>query len=994
MDTKIDLRKLICFILLVVFTWNTVEAGISVVGSDGMRFTGADGVDFIGTNGLRFTGADGFINTEVNGLRFTGADGIRFTGADGTRFTGADGITYIGSNGARFTGADGIDLTKVDGMRFTGADGFRFTGADGTTYEANSIVVRRASGVSLLAPAGISLIGTNGLRFTGADGDAVSADGLRFTGADTIRFTGADSLTGFGPDGVLFELIGPAGFSITGLDGMRFTGADTVFTVIDGLRFTGADGIELIGPDGLLNQAFSGLQSVDPELALLLNQVTDDSGINAVVVFHQYPTDTDLNNLRQIGILGGTRFRVLPMIYVTATREQLMAISQLANVRSIYGNRTLKFDSDPYFKPTQVSRVPADSDLRTGNNNLPVTGKNVTVAVLDTGVNALHHDLSGKVIQNVKLLDLQSLPLGFNYPLPIENFPNTDLLSGHGTFVSGIIAGSGSRSNGKYNGVAPGAKILGLSAGDVNLAFVLSGFDYLLQKGPNYHVRVVNCSFSTEAVFDYNDPVNIATRMLTDSGVSVVFSAGNTGPGNNTLNPYAAAPWVISVGATDEKSVLADFSSRGVFGDKMFSPSLVAPGINVISLRSLGTQVGTLGLLGADTQRLTLFELPFYTTASGTSFSAPQVSGAIALMLEANPGLSPAQIKDILQRSATPLPRYFAHEVGAGMLNTYAAVLEAAFPERATGTFRAAAANNGATFSTSTFQVSNGQVSQGSVISAASVLPLNTVLSNFYVAWEKSSPANLNLKVFDGNGYLAAISNRPHFNGIFGRNEKASITLPATANLLTQISSQSTIPQNFLAATEVTQVNFGELSDTESLSAAEKAIVYEGLRKFLLAPAGAKFEPDFAVSRAEFAAALVRIGKAPQFVAKSPLYPDVTDLTTRNAVESVQSVPAGALICDAIPVNGPGNSFRPDQPVTRLIAAIALVKAAQLDSLAAGSVLPGGVTDVSEIPPLWRGYVAVALQKGWLTQNEAGKFSPDTPLTRMDLITALIKLSK
>ena len=993
MDTKIDLRKLTCFILLIVFTWNTVEAGISVVGSDGMRFTGADGIDFIGTNGIRFTGADGFINTEVNGLRFTGADGVRFTGADGTRFTGADGVTYIGSAGARFTGADSIELTKVDGMRFTGADGFRFTDADGTTYEANSIVVRKANGVSLLAPAGISLIGTDGLRFTGADGEAVSADGLRFTGADTVRFTGADSLTGLGPDGVLFEMIAPAGFSITGLNGMRFTGADTVFTVINGLRFTGADGIELIGPDGLLNQAVSGvvsgLQSVDPELALLLNQATDDSGINAVVVFHQYPTETDLNNLRQIGILGGTRFRVLPMIYVSATRQQLVAVSQLPSVRSIYGNRTLKFDSDPYFKPTQVSRVPADSDLRAGNNNLPVTGKNVTVAVLDTGVNALQHDLSGKVIQNVKLLDLQSLPLGFNYPLPIENFPNTDLLSGHGTFVSGIIAGSGSRSNGKYNGVAPGAKILGLSAGDANLTFVLSGFDYLLQKGANYRVRVVNCSFSTEAVFDYNDPVNIATKMLTDSGVSVVFSAGNSGPGNNTLNPYAAAPWVIGVGATDEKSALASFSSRGVFGDKMFSPSLVAPGVNVASLRSLGTQIGTLGLAGADIQRLTLFELPFYTTASGTSFSAPQVSGAIALMLEANPDLSPAQIKDILQRSATPLPKYFAHEVGAGMLNTYAAVIEAAFPERATGTFRAASANDGATFSTSTFQVSNGQVSQSSVISAANNLPLNTVLSNFYLAWGKNSPANLNLKVYDGSGNLAAASERPVFNGIFGRNQKASITSPATENLLTQISSPSAAPQNFLAATEITQVGFRELSDTGFLSESEKAIVYEGLRKFLLPPAGEKFAPGFAVSRGEFAAALVRIGKAPQFIAKNPLYPDVTDLTTRNAVEAVQSVPAGALIYDATP----GNGFRPDQPVTRLAAAIALVKAAQLDNLAAGSAL-GGVTDAADIPQQWRGYVAVALQKGWLSLDESNKFNAGSPLTRMNLARALVVLSR
>ena len=373
MDTKIDLRKLTCFILLIVFTWNTVEAGISVVGSDGMRFTGADGIDFIGTNGIRFTGADGFINTEVNGLRFTGADGVRFTGADGTRFTGADGVTYIGSAGARFTGADSIELTKVDGMRFTGADGFRFTGADGTTYEANSIVVRKANGVSLLAPAGISLIGTDGLRFTGADGEAVSADGLRFTGADTVRFTGADSLTD-GPDGC-FLIRSRRVFYHRLKRHALYRGRYSLYgdkrPAFYRCRWDRIDRPRWPAQPGPLRG--SGLQSVDPELALLLNQVTDDSGINAVVVFHQYPTETDLNNLRQIGILGGTRFRVLPMIYVSATRQQLVAVSQLPSVRSIYGNRTLKFDSDPYFKPTQVSRVPADTDLRANNNNLPVT---------------------------------------------------------------------------------------------------------------------------------------------------------------------------------------------------------------------------------------------------------------------------------------------------------------------------------------------------------------------------------------------------------------------------------------------------------------------------------------------------------------------------------------------------------------------------------------------------------------------------------------------
>jgi serine protease AprX len=992
MNIKVGPKKLVCFVLLLAFTFQIAEAGITVTRSNGMRFTGADGIDFIGTNGMRFTGADGFINTQVNGVRFTGADGTRFTGADGARFTGADGVTYIGSAGARFTGADGIDLTNVDGVRFTGADGFRFTGADGTSYTADSMIVRRANGVSAIEPAGVSLIGTDELRFTGADGNAVSADGMRFTGADALRFTGADSITGFNSDGVVFNMVSPAGFSISGLNGARFTGADTVFTVINGVRFTGADGVELIGPDSEVGQNTQGLQSVDPELALLLDRATDDSCINAVVVFHQYPGEADLNNLRQIGIVGGTQFRVLPMIYVSATRQQLAAVSQLANVRSIYGNRTLKFDSDPYFQATQVSRVSPDRDLQASNGGFPVTGKNVTVAVLDTGVNALHNDLAGKVVQNVKLLDAQSLPLGFTYPSPIENLPNTDLISGHGTFVSGVIAASGAASGGKYNGVAPGARILGLSAGELNLTYVLSGFDYLLQKGADYNVRVVNCSFSTEAIFDYNDPVNIATKMLTDGGVNVVFSAGNTGSGNDTLNPYAVAPWVISVGATDDKGVLAGFSSRGVFGDPLFSPSLVAPGVNVVSLRALGTQTGTLGLAGADTQRLSLTELPFYTTASGTSFSAPQVAGAIALMLEANPNLSPAKIKGILQHSATPLPNYFTHEVGAGMLNTYAAVLEAAFPDRVTGVFRTSAMNDGAKYTTSTSQVSDVQVSQNSITSAVSVLPLNTVQSTFYVAWNASGPANLSLKILDGSGGIAALSERGISPGIYGRSEKATVTMPAAGSLLAQISSPLGAPsaQSILSASETTRVEFPAFNDVPALSSQNQAIVYEALRKFLVPVSNKNYGPGVVVSRAELAAALVRSGKAPQFIAATPMYADVRDLTTRNAVEAVQSYPGGSLIFDT----APGGNFRPDQPATKLAAAIALVKAAQLDNLAATASLPVTVVDASSIPAQWRGYVAVALQKGWLSLGTFNKFYPNNSLTRMELTTAMVGLSR
>ncbi len=301
-----------------------------------------------------------------------------------------------------------------------------------------------------------------------------------------------------------------------------------------------------------------------------------------------------------------------------------------------------------------------------------------------------------------------------------------------------MIGATGASSDGRFAGIAPGAKLLGLSSGDLNLMYVLSGFDYILEKGPQYNVRVINCSFSANTLYDDNDPVNVATRMLTGRGVNVVFSAGNTGPGNGTMNPYAIAPWVIGVGATNDRSALASYSSRGNFGDELQHPTLVAPGTNVVSLRAHGTLTGISGLGGADSQRLSSSEMANYTTATGTSFSAPQVAGAIALMLEADPNLTPAEVKDILSRTATPLPRYFFHESGAGMLNTYAAVLEAAFPNRRMGTFRSTLSRNGVRFVTSTSQTFEQMIFPEGSSSRDVTIPQNTVQAGVSIAWDLS----------------------------------------------------------------------------------------------------------------------------------------------------------------------------------------------------------------------------------------------------------------
>ena len=967
-------RIILSSLLLIAFAVNSVQAGILVSKSNGITLTGADGITLTGADGITLTGADSFLNYQANGITLTGADGITLTGADGITLTGADSSTYTGTNGITLTGADGITLTGADGITLTGADGITLTGADGVTRQANSVIVRR--------PNGITLTGVDGITLTGADGyRQVSADGITLTGADGITLTGAD--------GAVSNLISPSGITLTGADGITLTGADGItLTGADGITLTGADGITLTGAD---QKYTSGLQSIDPELALWLNQSTDDSNINAVIVFHQYPTDADFARLQQIGISGGTRFRRLPIAVVTMTRNQLIAVSRLPQVRSIYGNRTLNFNSDPYLNQTGLSRVTADRDLQTHNQGAPISGRNVTVAVLDTGVNSQHGDLAGRVVQNVRLADAQSAAVGFVYPVPVENLPNTDPISGHGTFVAGVIAASGAASGGRYNGVAPGARILGLSAGDANLTFVLSGFDYLLDRGANYNVRVANCSFSADTIFDFNDPVNVATKMLTQNGINVVFSAGNSGAGNATLNPYAAAPWVVSVGATDERGRVASFSSRGAFGNSQFSPSLVAPGVNVVGLRGSTSQTGILGVVaGADSSRLSVGEIPYYTTASGTSFSAPQVAGTIALMLEANPSLSAAQIKDILQRTATPLPPYFRHEAGAGMLNVHAAVLESAFPARRMGLFRATLDQGQVTFLNDTPRYFNGTAVPGAVSQASVSFPADTVQATVHLAWGNLLSLNdLALSVRDASGVVRGESNYLNLPVITGRREKVTINAPSAGTWQTGVQHTGGIGtnQNFVGAVETTRVEFAPLNDLKGLSAETQSAIKDSLRSFIMLPEKKHFRPSWEVSRSEFAATLVRGGRVPQYVAASPLFNDVTDLTTRNTVESVYKFPGGQLFFDVTN----GGAFRPNSSVTKLVAAVALVKAANLQSLAASTPLTA--FDAAQIPAELRGYVAVALRKGLLCA-EGGNFNPNRSLTRAELAQAMVRINK
>ncbi len=402
--------------------------------------------------------------------------------------------------------------------------------------------------------------------------------------------------------------------------------------------------------------------TIDPMLRQVLATAAANLTVEAVVTFRQFPTMLDLALVRATGVQT-VQFRVLPMVGVRGTPAQISSLFTLAGVRSIYYNRQLT-----YFLNQSVAAIGADRV----KNELGFTGSGVGIAVIDSGIDTTHPDLpyGSKVVQNVKV------QFGFygSGGVFVEGLPVTDTTSGHGTHVSSTLAGTGAALGGTYTGVAPGSHLVGLGAGE---AFVMlaaiEAFDWVLANGPAYGIRIISNSYGTNGPFSPDAPINVATRRAYDAGMVVVFAAGNDGPGSNTLNPYCVAPWVICVAAGHKDGrTLADFSSRGVSGDALYHPTITAPGVEVIAARAK-TGVWFNQSVANDQARIGS-DAVSYMIVSGTSMATPHVSGTVALMLEANPSLTPAQVKTILTSTATPMPGYAEDQVGAGYLNAYEAL--------------------------------------------------------------------------------------------------------------------------------------------------------------------------------------------------------------------------------------------------------------------------------------------------------------------------------
>ncbi|WP_433132396.1 S8 family serine peptidase [Micromonospora sp. CA-240977] len=267
-------------------------------------------------------------------------------------------------------------------------------------------------------------------------------------------------------------------------------------------------------------------------------------------------------------------------------------------------------------------------------------GAGVKVAVLDTGVDATHPDLAGRIAEARDFSASGSARDGH----------------GHGTHVASTIAGSGAASSGLRKGVAPGAQLLiGKVLDDGGSGYdssIIAGMEWAAHSG----AKVVSMSLGGSAT-DGTDPMSQAVNDLTaETGALFVVAAGNEGAARTVGAPGAAAA-ALTVGAVDRDDNLAEFSSRGPrLGDNGLKPEITAPGVGIVAARAAGTTMGT--PVG-----------DAYTTASGTSMATPHVAGAAAILAQEHPDWPAAKLKDALVSTTKANPALTVFEQGAGRVD-------------------------------------------------------------------------------------------------------------------------------------------------------------------------------------------------------------------------------------------------------------------------------------------------------------------------------------
>jgi len=777
-------------------------------------------------------------------------------------------------------------------------------------------------------------------------------------------------------------------------------------------------------PNGVLVEKASAqthTAALSKALRSRLMRLSNDADAGMVIVAFNTSNglqQSHLDVLRGVGITGGQTFPSLGMVAQPMTIGQVRALSTNPAVRSLWSNDRLIYYMHQARVLGGVQRLQSESAFNVRNGGMPVSGSgDFSVLVIDSGIDATHGDLpfGSKVVQNVHPVVAAGTVEGFTPNITIENLQNTDESVGHGTHCAGIVGGTGMRSGGLYTGVAPGAKLIGAGLGaGIAVLNAIGAWEWGIANQFRYNIRVVTNSYGPlgGGEYDPDHPFMIASKIMYERSASILFAAGNDGSAKDTLSPYAQAPWVIGVAAGTKEGTLADFSSRGTpkavrLSDSNPSndndaPTITAPGTgrafesdasrfttDIVSVRAT-SNLSANGTT-ADTE-LPPGMIPFYTQISGTSMATPYTAGVVALMLDADPTLTPDEIKQILTDTASKMPGYEDYEVGSGFINAYAAVDKVFNRSRAyrsiqEPTFNAvfsevrppqqsfhidydpSVSGSGSTNST-TFSVEPG----------ISVLDISATVDTLA---EEGTGNLVGIRAYDPSGQAYGATSIPiPVIGTSKREITVSNPPPGTWRLEVRGASGLTaVPVG--APTQIAvpgpvdgvinQVKFilpviADIDGHPNQAAIETAVRNRVIDIY----ADGTFRPNAIVTREDLARSLLLNTSLRQSLAATPKFADVSgDLV--GISEAVTAKGSTLRDFDFVPngmISFSGNSFNPAGSVNRLDLAVALVKAlghdAEARALANSTVTSGGtaLTDNAQIPGALRGYVQIAINKG------------------------------
>ena len=413
---------------------------------------------------------------------------------------------------------------------------------------------------------------------------------------------------------------------------------------------------------------------------LLSQRAARSSGFSTVII--------RMNDSRSAGIVnaaiaaaGGRVKQTLPSIsghVAVVPNAALPALAANPHIASLSLNRWIG---------GSMERTSGTVGAAAVRQQLGYDGTGIGVAVIDSGVAPLLDDLRDG-LGDQRVVQFGDFVNGS--PTAYDDY-------GHGTHVAGIIAGNGFDSSGARTGIAPGASLIVLKvldgAGNGHVSDVIAAIEYAVAHRDALKIRIINLSVASGVYESFEtDPLTLATQYAVKAGIVVVASAGNHGASPEGHTRYRGitapgnAPWVLTVGASSHMGsvdraddTIALFSSRGPTAiDQVAKPDVVAPGVGIESLSAPNSTLATTHSDFLLPGTIALSYLP-YMSLSGTSMSAPVVSGTIALMLQANPTLTPNEVKAILQYTSEASAFNDPLTQGAGYLNAKGAVELARF---------------------------------------------------------------------------------------------------------------------------------------------------------------------------------------------------------------------------------------------------------------------------------------------------------------------------